>query len=811
MGKRMRWVTYLMVLSLAVSAPAGSVLATEAVQETEEAVEAIPEQQPGEEPTAEPDEELVEQPEQQPVEQLQEQPEKAPEEESAEVSEMPVEDQDDAWETEAALGIGDTEELFAEYAGKLFYGTAQGPSAPTILKKAKNTGAGLKGQDKVIYDALRKAAGEIADGRRNSAVVDVPLADLGIRSGEDNGYTAEELGLDYIYDWDTRTWNPDRYVNLRKLISYDFEKVKACLIADCPYEFYWTTGVISYTNGSAGSDGNTVYFTDDSISFLIEVESKYRGDPSDIYSVNTAVTGQAAAAADLAAGIVGEAAALGDYEKLAYYKDRICGLVTYDHDAARNSAGYTDRGPWALIYVFDGDRTTNVVCEGYSEAFQYLCDQTDFSSGKICAYCVTGDMRGGTGEGPHKWNIVHMDDGHNYLADITNSDEGSTGEDGKLFLKGVTGSVAEGYTRSWEEREETVTNADGSTSTYIYPAGSILYTYDEETKALFTQADLTVSELDYGDNEPIEEPEPAVIYGASLRLTGDIGVNFYYEFSEEMLNDPEACVTIKVGEGTLQTVQTLHISDAAVDTRSVPGKTLYKFTGYAAAKRMKDPIVIQAHDTDYEGKEYTYSIRQYADNIIAREGSIAELKYLMRVMMHYGTSAQRYLNYRTSDLAETGLDVADITAEADALTVEDLAAYTASTTPMPEGLSLYGANLSLKSETVVRFHFEVAEGHNISEYTFKVNGKGGYTPVLKSGRYCIEINNVRAQDLDTMYTVTATDAAGNSGSATYGAMTYVRNIINAGTSKYEQTLIDACRSLYMYNKATEAYLAAKGS
>lgn len=27
-----------------------------------------------------------------------------------------------------------------------------------------------------------------------------------------------------------------------------------------------------------------------------------------------------------------------------------------------------------LIWVFDGDSSTNVVCEGYAKAFQYLCD-----------------------------------------------------------------------------------------------------------------------------------------------------------------------------------------------------------------------------------------------------------------------------------------------------------------------------------------------------------------------------------------------------------------------------------------------------
>lgn len=69
-----------------------------------------------------------------------------------------------------------------------------------------------------------------------------------------------------------------------------------------------------------------------------------------------------------------------------------------------------------------------MVCEGYSKAFQYLCDLSD-----ITCYTVTGMMNGGTGEGPHMWNIV-ANNGKYYMADITNSDEGTVGEDGGLFL-----------------------------------------------------------------------------------------------------------------------------------------------------------------------------------------------------------------------------------------------------------------------------------------------------------------------------------------------------------------------------------------
>ena len=46
-----------------------------------------------------------------------------------------------------------------------------------------------------------------------------------------------------------------------------------------------------------------------------------------------------------------------------------------------------------MIGVFDENPSTRVVGEGYSKAFQYLCDE----AGGIDCYTITGSMGGGTG------------------------------------------------------------------------------------------------------------------------------------------------------------------------------------------------------------------------------------------------------------------------------------------------------------------------------------------------------------------------------------------------------------------------------
>ena len=158
------------------------------------------------------------------------------------------------------------------------------------------------------------------------------------------------------------------------------------------------------------------------------------------------------------------------------YREYITNAVDYNSEAA-STANYPYGDPWQLIYVFDGDSTTNVVCEGYSKAFKYLCDLTwTGSDPEVACYLPTGTMDGGTGEGAHMWNIVSIG-GANYLTDITNCDSGTTGAPDQLFLCGAESSVDASYAAA-------TTN------------GTVTYVYDKETLALYDK-ELVLSATKY--------------------------------------------------------------------------------------------------------------------------------------------------------------------------------------------------------------------------------------------------------------------------------------------------------------------------
>ena len=302
-------------------------------------------------------------------------------------------------------GLPENDELFAAYAEQTLYGTG-------ISTFGIAAGSRLTGDEKAVYDALVPIIKQIAAGERSDTIIGV-------------GQAVTYNGTDYVPDV-TLTFSSS---DLQNLLS----RVVTALLSDYPYEMYWydkVTGCKTF----ALSSSTLVY-----IDFKFTVATNY--GTGDTYTTNTSVTKAASAAAANALEIVKDHASASDYNKLLAYKQKICTLVSYDHAAAEEGNFSGNNDPWQLISVFDGDTTTNVVCEGYSKAFMYLCDLSTFQGADTACYTVSGTMGGGA----HMWNIVTLE-GENYLADVTNSDSGSVGQSGGLFLVGTSGSPANGYT-----------------------------------------------------------------------------------------------------------------------------------------------------------------------------------------------------------------------------------------------------------------------------------------------------------------------------------------------------------------------------
>ena len=113
------------------------------------------------------------------------------------------------------------------------------------------------------------------------------------------------------------------------------------------------------------------------------------------------------------------------------------------------------------MWVFDGDSSTNVVCEGYAKAFKYLCDLTSFT-GSVDCYTLTGDLSGAA-SGAHMWNVVTVG-GKSYMVDATFTDGGYTG-----LVMGMPARVV----------------TAGVSYTFTSMGRSVTYTYDSLSRSVF--------------------------------------------------------------------------------------------------------------------------------------------------------------------------------------------------------------------------------------------------------------------------------------------------------------------------------------
>ena len=371
--------------------------------------------------------------------------------------------------TKPDVELKDADDLLSEYIDNGIREetgtTLTAPSADTgisrIQKKARLAGrvSVLNANEKAVYEQLKAKVAAIAEGSANRT----------------------DIRVTYYGD-------------------VDYHSVLNALMLDLPYEFYWYDKTVGYMYGSNYKEFLYLF----SVSKDYADSSVYYGNYEFVCGVDTGKAKSTKAAVDNVSDIINEFSDKSDVDKLYGYRNRVCEFASYDNDAVRRSNAYYARinsglsadpfygDPWQLIYVFDGNDSTNVVCEGYSKAFQYLCNRTDFADSGIECHTVSGDLYNGTRNlGGHMWNIIHMGNGGNYIADITNCDNGQYATE-NYFLKGYSaGNVDDGYTFS--------------RLTYLYDDetfGGYTDEHGDEHTGMYTEQELTLSDSDYGAGEP---------------------------------------------------------------------------------------------------------------------------------------------------------------------------------------------------------------------------------------------------------------------------------------------------------------------
>ena len=323
----------------------------------------------------------------------------------------------------------------------------------------------------------------------------------------------------------------------------------------------------------------------------------------------------------------------------------------------------------------------------------------------------------------------------------------------------------------------------------------------------------------------------AKLAGYSLSLTGNIGVNFYMELSDDVVNDESAYMNFTLPNGTTSKVYVNGTheegSTATTDTTVKNGVTYYVFTCEVAAKEMTSDIKAQmiGNNGEKTGKVYTYTVKEYADYILshmsAEESDISKATIqLVKGMLNYGGAAQKYFGYKTDKLASDGLTltgaVFNDTSIINNITNE---ANKASVTHDNAKVTFKSAYLSLNSTTDLCVYVQFADDVTVKEDMFAIwcntdqISKDQYevTKVNEENCYKITLHGMKASMLNEKYAFYVELSDTEYAELAYGADSYAYTVMSSACDNINniESLREVVKALYAYGICARNYESYK--
>ena len=283
----------------------------------------------------------------------------------------------------------------------------------------------------------------------------------------------------------------------------------------------------------------------------------------------------------------------------------------------------------------------------------------------------------------------------------------------------------------------------------------------------------------------------AHLYGYTLSLAGDIGVNFWMEL-DGRYDYPENYMLFTVNNRT----QKVLVSEA----ERAQGSPRYRiFSCGVAAKEMTDKVTAQfyLYDGTPVGSEYTYTVREYANYILTHDSYSQKAKTVVKAMLNYGACSQTYFNYRTSSLANSVLPESE----------------RCPSIASPNGIGYktddYGiliperVSLSLDSTITLKLYFN---SKDVDGFEFKRNGRTLTTS--RSGEYTVvHVDRIPALDIQSAVEVDVYRNNIKIGEFGYSPAKYCKIVLGMNT---DGTITDELKllvsTLYYFNSALQNYV-----
>ena len=279
--------------------------------------------------------------------------------------------------------------------------------------------------------------------------------------------------------------------------------------------------------------------------------------------------------------------------------------------------------------------------------------------------------------------------------------------------------------------------------------------------------------------------------GATLTLTGEIGMNFYLElndtdsFDKVVLSGPDG--------GSTVTADTLSPETSGVY------EGLYKLTYQLDPTQIDVPVRICLKKGDEniplfspDGSKYNadgavFSIRDYINAVNDDDNSPSDLKALVNALdvcskyscAMFGNSPDPMLDDILPDITAATLDKYKFTVSG----------------RLPQGVSVLGASLLLDSDTAFRIY--------LSKDPRSASIDGVSADIKqKDGMYYIEVPDITAADLDKVHKAVIGDCT-----IKFSALSYVHSVLKNEAALSEK-LVKLARSLYAYNFAADVYFSS---
>lgn len=287
-------------------------------------------------------------------------------------------------------------------------------------------------------------------------------------------------------------------------------------------------------------------------------------------------------------------------------------------------------------------------------------------------------------------------------------------------------------------------------------------------------------------NEFISIPE---IYGYSVSLSGNIGLNYYINVNDSII-DKNPVIKFCYGDKTV-------IAELGPDDANLLESGKYLFTCPVSASKMGTEIKTYFVINGFEiCISEDYSVQKYAEYILANASSneeYAKAVNIVKAMLNYGA----YSEIALLDVASSNTNSALTDEEKTLAEIPDLSEYKYAVSGTSEKVKYSGSLISLKTETVIRHYFAIADGINAEDLTFTVNGQT-VAPVKDGKYYRIDIAGVNAKNLDVNYQVKVDGLT-----LDYSVLSYVNSAINSDS--ISDSVKASVKALYHYYSEAKNY------